>query len=74
MMSALRFGDISLISLEAEWIYYFLESRGIQFNILEEYLDLGASAVQAILGSDGAPIVTMLETLHRDVSQCFNQS
>jgi len=74
MMSALRFGDLSLISLEAEWIYYFLESRGIQFKILEEYLDMGASAVRAILGSEGAPIVTMLETLHRDVSQCYSQS
>ena len=74
MMSALRFGDLSLINLEAEWIYYFLESRGLQFRILEEYLDLGVSAVQTILGSDGDPIVTMLETLHREVSQCYNES
>ncbi len=74
MMSALRFGDPSLISLEAEWIHTFLESRGLQFGTLEGYLNLGISAVRAELGTEGDPIVRMLETLHRDVGQCFNEN
>ncbi len=74
LMSALRLGDPALISLEAEWIYTFLASRGLQFGVLEEYLHVGISAVQAELGSEGDPIVTMLETLRRDVGQCYNES
>ncbi len=74
MMSALRFGDLGLISLEAEWVYTFLESRGLPFGMLEEYLNLGMSVVQSVLGSEGDPIVGMLETLRRDVRQCYEQT
>ena len=74
MMSALRFGDLGLIALEAEWVYTFLESRGLPFRMLEEYLNLGISVVQSVLGSEGDPIVGMLETLRRDVHQCYQQS
>ena len=73
LLSALRLGDPSLISLEAEWIYTFLESRGLQFGVLDEYLHVGISAVQAELGNEGDPIVTMLETLQRDVGRCYNE-
>ena len=74
MMSALRFGDLGLISLEAEWVYTFLETRGLPFGMLEEYLNLGISVVQSVLGGEGDPIVGMLETLLRDVRQCYEQS
>ena len=74
MMSALRLGDPSLISLEAEWICTFLKSRGYPFAMLDEYLALGISSVRAILGSEGDPILEMLETLHRDVHQRFYQN
>ena len=74
MMSALRFGDLDLIALEAEWVYTFLESRGLPFIVLEEYLNMGITAVQAVLGSEGDPIVGMLETLRRDVHRCFRQN
>ena len=74
MMSALRFGDLALVSLEAEWICTFLASRGYPFTMLEEYLNLGASAVRTVLGGEGDPIVEMLETLHRDVRQCFDEN
>lgn len=73
-MSALRFGDLGLISLEAEWVYTFLETRGLPFGMLEEYLNLGISVVQSVLGGEGDPIVGMLETLLRDVRQCYEQS
>ncbi len=73
MMSALRLGDLELISLEAGWIHSFLEARGYPFVMLEEYLNLGISAVRAVLGSEGDPIVEMLETLHRDVRLCFDE-
>ena len=74
MMSALRFGDLGLIALEAEWVYTFLESRGLPFGMLEEYLNLGISVVQSVLGSEGDPVVGMLETLRREVQLCYKQS
>ena len=74
MMSALRLGDLTLVSLEAEWISTFLESRNIPLAMLEEYLSLGISAVQTVLGVEGDPIVSMLETLGRDVRQCYSES
>ena len=73
MMSALRLGDLALISLEAEWIYTFLNSRGYPFSMLEEYLSLGISAVRAVLADEGDPIVEMLETLHGDVRLLFHE-
>ena len=74
MMSALRLGDPSLVSLEAEWICTFLESRNIPLSILEEYLSLGIFAVRAVLGVEGEPIVCMLETLGKDVRQSYSES
>lgn len=74
MMSALRLGDPSLVSLEAEWISTFLSSREIPVATLEEYLSLGISAVQTVLGVDGGPIVSMLETIGKDVRQCYGES
>lgn len=74
MMSALRLGDLSLISLESEWIYTFLNSRGYPFSMLDEYLSLGISAVRAVLGGEGGPIEEMLETLHRDVRLLFDEN
>ena len=74
MMSALRLGDLTLVSLEAEWISTFLESRNIPLAMLEEYLNLGISAVQTVLGVEGNPIVSMLETLGRDVRECYSES
>ena len=73
MMSALRLGDLALISLEAEWLYTFLNSRGYPFSMLEEYLNLGISAVRAILDREGDPIVEMLETLYSDVRLLFDE-
>ncbi|MDE0634011.1 MAG: MerR family transcriptional regulator [Caldilineaceae bacterium SB0665_bin_25] len=74
LMSALRFGDLTLVSLEAEWICTFLESRNIPLAMLEEYLNQGISAVQTVLGVEGDPIVSMLETLGKDVRQCYSES
>ena len=74
VMSALRFGDPSLVSLEAEWIRTFLESRNIPLSVLEEYLSQGMSAVQTVLGVEGELIVGMLETLGKDVRQSYSES
>ena len=72
--SALRFGDPSLLALESEWLCTFLESRDIPISVLEEYLLLGLSGVQSVLGSEGDPIVGMLETVLKDVQQRFSES
>ena len=72
--SALRFGDPSLLALESEWLCTFLESRDIPISVLEEYLLLGLSGVQSVLGSEGDPIVGMLETVLKDVQQRFRES
>ncbi|MDE0143909.1 MAG: MerR family transcriptional regulator [Caldilineaceae bacterium] len=74
MMSALQLGDPSLVSLEAEWISTFLASRKIPVSTLEEYLSLGISAVQTVLGVEGGPIVSMLETIGKDVRQCYGDN
>ena len=74
ILSALRFGDPSILALEAEWLCTFLKSRNISISVAEEYLLLGLTAVQSVLGSDGSPIVEMLETLLNDVQQRFRES
>ena len=72
--SALRFGDPSLLTLESEWLCSFMESRDISVSVLEEYLLLGLSAVHSVLGSEGDPIVGMLETLLNDIQQRYRES
>jgi DNA-binding transcriptional MerR regulator len=74
ILSALRFGDPSILALEADWLCTFLKSRNISISVAEEYLLLGLTVVQSVLGSDGSPIVEMLETLLNDVQQRFRES
>ena len=74
ILSALRFGDPSILALEADWLCTFLKSRNISISVAEEYLLLGLTVVQSVLGSDGSPIVEMLETLLNEVQQRFRES
>lgn len=74
IMSAMRFDDLSLITLESEWLCTFLNSREIPLRVLEEYLILSISAVQTVLGSEGEPIASTLEALLKDVRQRYNES
>ncbi len=74
ILSALRFGDPSLLSLEAEWLCTFLKSRSISVSVAEEYLLLGLTVVQSVLGTDSGPVLEMLETLLRDVQRRFYES
>ena len=74
ILSTLRFGDPSLLSLEAEWLCTFLKSRRISISVAEEYLILGLTVVQSVLGSDSSPVTEMLERLLKDVQRRFYES
>ena len=74
IISALQFGDPSLFALESDWLCTFLKSRNISISVAEEYLVLGLTVTQSLLGSDSSPIVEMLETLLNDVQQRFRES
>ena len=60
IIATLKFGDLSLLSIDADWLCAFLNRRRIPLRLLEHYLSCYQSAVQTIQGSSGDPIVEML--------------
>ena len=61
IISALRFGDLSLLGVDAEWLCILLQRRHLSVQEFERYLSNYQSAILAIQGSSGEPVVEMLE-------------
>ncbi len=61
IIAALRFGDLSLLSIDADWLCALLHHRNIPVYMLERFLTAYRSAVVSIQGRLGNPIAEMLD-------------
>lgn len=67
IVSALKFGDISLLAAEAGWLVVLLKGRDLPMQILEQYLFEYMTAVRMHLGSGGDVIMDMLEMFLNEI-------
>ena len=61
IIAALRFSDLSLLSIDADWLCALLHHRNIPVYMLERFLTAYRSAVVSIQGRLGDPIAEMLD-------------
>lgn len=74
IIAALRFGDLSLLGIDAEWLCTLLQCRHIPVHLLTRYLSGYRSAVLAIQGSSGAPVAEMLEIFLDNIQSAARRS
>ncbi len=61
IIAALRFGDLSLLSVDADWLCALLHHRNVPVYMLERFLMAYRSAVVSVQGRLGNPIAEMLD-------------
>ena len=61
IIAALRFGDLSLLAIDADWLCALLHHRNVPVYMLERFLTAYRSAVISVQGRLGHPIAEMLD-------------
>ena len=74
IVAALRFGDLSLLGVDAGWLCTLLQRRRVPVQEIERYLSVYGSAVAAIQGSLGDPVVEMLEMFKERIHSAGRRS
>lgn len=61
IIASLRFGDLSLLAIDADWLCALLHHREVPVYVLEKFLTAYRSAVISVQGRLGHPIAEMLD-------------
>lgn len=72
--AALKFGDVSLLGVDADWIVGLLINLKVPTNHLDTYISAYLSAVQTHMQEHAGPIVEMLEMFRSRVQVSVGQA
>ncbi|MEJ2012022.1 MAG: MerR family transcriptional regulator [Anaerolineales bacterium] len=71
-LAALQLGDLKLVASDLSWVRGLLRNYGIPGPALDEYLSAYHQSLSDVIGPDGEPVLSYLETLMN--SDDFNQN